>query len=77
MSLEMMKVKNHLQILLKKDIHDRMRDVSKKIKAQCHELGSDCQCTAFECFKNIHTEGRAQIIHDFNLLQDWNESHLI
>lgn len=51
----------------------RMSSVSKHLRAMSHELGSDCKCSMFECFKNIKPNEREKIITNFNLLGNWDD----
>ena len=44
----------------------RMSDVLKKLRLQGHEIGDDCKCNRFKCFKMISEEQRTRIIRQFN-----------
>lgn len=53
-----------------------MSSVSRQIRAMSFELGEDCKCSMFECFKTIKPEERKEIIKSFSLLGNWNDQSL-
>lgn len=57
----------------KKKSHGRMSSVNRQIRAMTFELGSDCKCSMFECFKRITSHERNAIIKSFNMLSNWND----
>lgn len=51
----------------------RVRDADKKMRRQSHEIGNDCNCTRYQCFKNTTDKHRSDIINYFNSLKSWDE----
>lgn len=61
------------QLTKKRKVTGRMSDVCRQLRAMAHTLGNDCNCSMFQCFKNITPNERDELIKSFNLLGNWND----
>lgn len=43
----------------------RLSDANKKLLTSSHELGPDCNCSMFSCFKVTNLEERSKIVKEF------------
>lgn len=61
----------------KRQSYGRMKDVTKRLRAQSFELGEKCLCKRFKCFDVIKEEEQKRIINNFNEIgatskEPWN-----